>query len=36
MFNHVFGSKIWVEKVKVELGFWIINLLVDISGVLEN
>lgn len=36
MFNHVFGLKTWVEKVKVGRGFWIINLLVDISGVWEN
>lgn len=36
MFNHVFGLKTWVEKAKVGLGFWIINLLVDISGVWEN
>lgn len=36
MFNHGFGLKIRVEKVKVGLGFWIINLLIDISGVREN
>ena len=37
MFNHVFGLKTWVEKMKVGFGFWIINLLINIwkARVLE-